>query len=197
MDDKYLIIGLGNPGRQYRKNRHNTGFMLIDRFAETIALSFSRLQGGALIAQGDYETKKVILAKPQTFMNLSGKAALSLVKFYKMPLDNVIIIHDDLDLPLGTLRIRPDGGSGGQKGIHSVLVNLGTDQFPRIRMGIGRPPGNMEAPDYVLKNFNPGETPLVEDMLMRGVGALREWIKYGLSSSMNIYNSKNQDNFLE
>ena len=193
MPDVFLAIGLGNPGRQYLKNRHNVGFMLLDRFATTLGTRFSRLQVNALIAHGNYEDNKVILAKPQTYMNLSGKAVRGLVRYHKIPLEKIIIAHDDLDLPLGTLRIRPDGGSGGQKGLVSVLEYLGTDQFPRIRMGIGRPPGQMQAPDYVLQNFDPVEMSTIDDMLTKAVEALKEWIVSGLESSMNKYNSKTQD----
>jgi peptidyl-tRNA hydrolase, PTH1 family len=193
MPEVYLVIGLGNPGRQYVKNRHNVGFMLLNEFSTALGTHFSRLQSNALIAQGIYQDKKVVLAKPQTFMNLSGRSIRGLVRLYELPLDRIIIAHDDLDLQIGTLRIRPDGGSGGQKGLASILEYLGTDQFSRIRMGIGRPPGQMQAPDYVLENFNRAEMPQIEDMLSRGVEALKEWISHGLDACMNKYNIKQQE----
>jgi PTH1 family peptidyl-tRNA hydrolase len=193
MPEVFLVIGLGNPGRQYLKHRHNVGFMLLDRFADVLSTRFSRLQASALIAQGNFEDSKVILAKPQTYMNLSGRAVRGLVRYHKVPLEKIIIAHDDLDLPLGTIRIRPDGGSGGQKGLVSVLEYLGTDQFPRMRMGIGRPPGQMQAPDYVLQNFNSGEMTHIDVMLSKAVEALEEWIMHGLEACMNKYNIKSQE----
>jgi PTH1 family peptidyl-tRNA hydrolase len=147
MAETFLIVGLGNPGREYRENRHNVGFMLVDRLAVKLNARFTRLQSKALVASATYQERKIILAKPQTFMNLSGQSVQGLVHFYKLPLTNLLIAHDDLDLPPGTIRIRPDGGSAGQKGMVSILERLGTDEFARVRLGIGRPPGQMQAPD--------------------------------------------------
>jgi PTH1 family peptidyl-tRNA hydrolase len=193
VDEKFLVIGLGNPGRQYLRSRHNVGFMLVDRLAGEMTTRFSRLHANALISQGCIGSSKVILAKPQTFMNLSGRAVRGLVRFHKLPLENIIIAHDDLDIPLGVLRIRPDGGSGGQKGLSSILEYLGTDKFPRLRIGIGRPPGHMKAPDFVLDDFSDGEFVEINDVLERGVLAVKEWILNGLDACMNKYNGKNPD----
>jgi peptidyl-tRNA hydrolase, PTH1 family len=189
--DIFLIAGLGNPGREYRNTRHNVGFMAMDRLADFLHKRFSRLQSKALVVQAEYLRKKLILAKPQTFMNLSGKSIRGLARFYKIPFSQMLIIHDDIDLPLGALRIRPDGGSGGQKGMASIQEMLGTDEFPRIRIGIGRPPGSRQAPDYVLDDFSTMESKVISDTLDTVVEAALLWVKEDLNSSMNKFNMKN------
>ena len=193
MTENYLIIGLGNPGREYRETRHNIGFMLVDRLAVKLNARFTRLQSKALIASAVYNDRKVILAKPQTFMNLSGQSVQGLVHFYKLPLTNLLLVHDDLDLPLGTIRIRPDGGSAGQKGMASTLERLGTDEFPRIRLGIGRPPGQMQAPDYVLQDFSKGDQSIVSETLNRAVEAALTFVTEGLNAAMNRFNGAGLD----
>jgi peptidyl-tRNA hydrolase, PTH1 family len=187
----FIIVGLGNPGREYRNTRHNVGFMVMDRLAENFHKRFSRLQSKALVTQAEYLGHKVILAKPQTFMNLSGRSVQGLARFYKVPCTHLLVIHDDIDLPLGTLRIRPDGGSGGQKGMTSILDSLGTDEFPRVRIGIGRPPGKTTAPDYVLDDFSAGELEIISNTLDRAMEAVFLWIKEDLNSVMNKFNLKN------
>ena len=184
----FLIVGLGNPGRQYRNNRHNIGFLLVDRLAEKLGVTFSRLESKALVTKADYQGQRVVLAKPQTFMNLSGQAAASLVKFYKVPLENLLVAYDDVDLPFGSLRLRPGGGSAGQKGMVSMIERLGTQDFPRLRLGIGRPPGRMEAAAYVLQDFSPAEEPELSASLERGVQAALIFISQGLEAAMNQYN---------
>ena len=188
MLENFLIIGLGNPGREYRETRHNVGFMLLDRLAVKLNVRFTRLQSRALVASATFGERKVILAKPQTFMNLSGQSVQGLVHFYKLPLTNLLIAHDDLDLPLGTIRIRPDGGSAGQKGMSSILDRLGTDEFPRLRMGIGRPPGQMQAPDYVLQEFSNADLTFISETLNRAVEAVLTFVGEGLDTAMNKYN---------
>ncbi|MCZ2288180.1 MAG: aminoacyl-tRNA hydrolase, partial [Anaerolineales bacterium] len=167
MTDNYLIIGLGNPGREYKDNRHNIGFMLIDRLAVRIDARGIKLQSKAIVTSGFYEERKLILAKPQTYMNLSGQSVQGLLHFYKIPSENLMVAHDDLDLPLGTIRIRPGGGAGGQRGMASTIERLGTKDFPRLRLGIGRPPGKMDAADYVLQNFSRAEMLIVSETLDR------------------------------
>jgi PTH1 family peptidyl-tRNA hydrolase len=184
----FLIVGLGNPGREYRENRHNIGFMLIDRLAVELNVRFTRLQSKALVATANYNECKIILAKPQTFMNLSGQSVQGLVRFYKLPLTNLLVAHDDLDLPPGTIRIRPDGGSAGQKGMESIIERLGTDEFPRLRLGIGRPPGRMEAPDYVLQDFPAGEMTVISETLNLAVEAALTFVNEGLDVAMNRFN---------
>ena len=195
MADPFLIVGLGNPGREYRETRHNIGFMLLDRLSVKLDTRFRRLQSRALVASVQYSLKrsaadgwKVILAKPQTFMNISGQSVQGLLHFYKLPLTNLLVAHDDLDLPTGTIRIRPDGGSAGQKGMASILERLGTDEFARLRLGIGRPPGQMQAPDYVLQDFSKADRMVIDETLDRAVEAVLIFIAEGLDAAMNKYN---------
>jgi PTH1 family peptidyl-tRNA hydrolase len=188
MAETFLIVGLGNPGREYRENRHNVGFMLVDRLAVKLNVRFTRLQSKALVASATYQERKIILAKPQTFMNLSGQSVQGLIHFYKLPLTNLLIAHDDLDLPPGTIRIRPDGGSAGQKGMVSILERLGTDEFARVRLGIGRPPGQMQAPDYVLQDFSNADLTIISETLNRAVDAVLEFVVNGLDAAMNKFN---------
>lgn len=184
----FLIVGLGNPGREYRDNRHNAGFLLVDRLARLLEIAITKVQHKALIGSGQMEGRKVVLAKPQTYMNLSGQSVGSLVRFYKIPLSQVLVAHDDLDLPLGTLRLRPGGGAGGQKGVASIIEQLGTPDFARLRIGIGRPPGQMDPAAYVLQDFSSSERDLVDAALERAASAARLFVLNGLEAAMNQYN---------
>jgi PTH1 family peptidyl-tRNA hydrolase len=184
----FLIVGLGNPGREYRENRHNIGFMLVDHQAFRLGVTFSRLESRALVTKGTYEGNRLVLAKPQTYMNLSGQAVAPLVRFYKVPLEQLLVVHDDVDLPFGVLRLRPNGGSGGQKGVASIIEQLGTPDFPRLRLGIGRPPGRMEAADYVLQNFSRQEAERLPAILDQAVDAALTFVTEGLVTAMNRYN---------
>ena len=184
----YLIVGLGNPGRDYRDTRHNVGFMAVDRFCEMQGARLGKVKFQAIIGEMRIGTAKVILAKPQTFMNLSGNAVASIVRFYKIPLEQILVIHDDLDLPFGTLRLRPGGGAGGQKGLKSTIDRLGTQQFPRMRIGIGRPPGQMDAAAYVLQKFGSADQVELDFILRRAVEAIEAFVRDGLDSAMNQFN---------
>ncbi len=184
----YLIAGLGNPGRQYSENRHNVGFMLVSRLADRLGVSFSRLESKALVTKAVHKEFRLVLAKPQTYMNLSGQAVSALLRFYKVPLENLLIAYDDVDLPLGTIRLRPGGSSGGQKGMGSIIEHLGTQEFPRLRIGIGRPPGRMDAAAYVLQDFSRGEIQILDEVLERGVQAVLTFVTDGLNTAMNQYN---------
>ncbi len=186
----YLIVGLGNPGRDYRSTRHNIGFMAIDAFASSMNIKLTKVQFKAITGSGNLDASKVILAKPQTYMNLSGQAVSSLLHYYKVPVDHLMVINDDLDLPLGTIRIRPGGGSAGQKGMGSIIEKLGTQDFPRLRLGIGRPPGQMDSADYVLQSFSQSEEELLHMVLDRATDAIRTFIHEGLDASMNKFNGK-------
>ena len=188
MTDTYLLIGLGNPGREYRDNRHNIGFMLIDRLAVRLDARGMKLQSKAIVIGALYEERKLILAKPQTYMNLSGGAVQGLLHFYKIPPESLIVAHDDLDLPLGTIRIRPGGGAGGQRGMASTIERLGTQDFPRLRLGIGRPPGRMDAAAYVLQNFSRDDLLIVSETLDRAADAVLTFVTDGLDKAMNKYN---------
>ncbi len=184
----YLVAGLGNPGRKYERNRHNVGFMLLNRLAEKLGEPFNKVESRALIAKTSYHGERVILVKPQTYMNDSGKAVVSILNFYKVPLENLLVVYDDVDLPLGTLRLRPAGGSAGQKGMQSIIDRLGTESFPRLRIGTGRPPGKKEAADYVLENFPADEAELLTETLERAMEAVLTYLQVGLERAMNAYN---------
>lgn len=184
----FLIVGLGNPGRAYRETRHNIGFMTVDAFAARHGLKLGKVQNKAIIGNGRIGENKVIIAKPQTFMNLSGQAVASLARFYKIPYENIVVVHDDVDLPFSTIRMRPGGGSAGQKGVASVIQLIGTQEFPRLRMGIGRPPGQMDAAAYVLQEFSRSETELLPAFLDRAVEALICFLSEGLDIAMNRFN---------
>jgi len=191
-----LIVGLGNPGREYEKNRHNIGFMCLNHFARTQGIRFDKKQGKARIGTGEVTGVKVVLARPQTYMNRSGESVSRLVKRYDIDLDDLLVIHDDLDLPLGKLRLRQGGGSGGHKGIESIISCLGSQDFIRLRVGIGRPMltggGNeisdADIIDYVLSDFSAQERRIVTKVIPRVSEAIYCLLTEGLIASMNKYN---------
>jgi PTH1 family peptidyl-tRNA hydrolase len=184
----YLIAGFGNPGREYRNTRHNVGFRLIDSVVSEFKTKLTKVQFKAMTGTIELDNARIILAKPQTFMNLSGQAVAALMRFYKIPLDKVLVAHDDIDLPLGTIRIRPGGGSGGQKGLASTIEKLGTQDFPRMRIGIGRPSGSQEAAGYVLQEFSNSDEKVLQDVLPQAVEAIKVFIAEGLEAAMTRYN---------
>ncbi|MFC2053921.1 aminoacyl-tRNA hydrolase [Chloroflexota bacterium] len=184
----FLIVGLGNPGAEFRHNRHNVGFMLLDYLTNRLGESFSRIESNSLLTKANYQDKRLLLAKPQTFMNLSGQAVGRLVKYYKIPLESLLIVYDDVDLPLESIRIRPNGGSGGHNGVTSIIEHLGTNEFPRLRLGIGRPPGRKNATTYVLQDFTKEENEFLEVTLERAVDAVLLFVSAGLETAMNKYN---------
>ena len=189
----FLITGLGNPGREYRGTRHNIGFILVDRLASRLGVTYSRLESKALITKAEYSGRRLIFAKPQTYMNLSGQSVGALFHFYKVPLTNLLVAYDDVDLPLGTLRMRPGGGSAGQKGMASIIERLGTQEFPRLRLGIGRPPGRMDPAAYVLQPFARDELEALEFTLQRAMDAVLVFVTQGLEAAMNQYNGQGAD----
>jgi len=182
-----LIIGLGNPGRRYRHNRHNVGFMAADRLAETLGISLSRVQNRAIVGNGLVGERPVMIAKPQTYMNLSGGAVQTLVRFYQVALDDLLVIYDELDLPFGVLRLRSKGGAGGHNGMRSIIQQLGQD-FPRLRLGIGRPPGQLPPADYVLQDFGREESKLLPDLLESAVRAVESFLTDGIDLAMTRHN---------
>ncbi len=184
----YLIVGLGNPGQEFECNRHNVGFMCLNRLAVKLGESFGRVQSRALVCRSVFRGERLILAKPQTFMNASGGPVSSLVRFYKVPVSNLLVIYDDVDLPLGSLRIRPGGGSAGQKGMQSIIDRLSREDYPRLRIGTGRPPGRKEAADYVLQDFPAQELDLLNATLDRAVEAILTFVEGGLDKAMNMFN---------
>lgn len=189
MSERYMIVGLGNPGREYENTRHNIGFGCVEAIAEAYRISFDRKkQSKAKIADGMIQGRRVLLVKPQTFMNLSGSSVQGLATFYKIRPENILVIFDDLDIPLGTLRIRPKGGSGGHRGMTDIIARLGTQEFPRVRFGIGRPPGRMDPAAYVLRPFVGEESRIVADTVDRVIRAIELWLSDGIEAMMNQYN---------
>jgi len=186
---KYLIVGLGNPGRDYRLNRHNLGFLALDEIAERHEMAgFTRKQGRALYTTGFIYEQPVMLVKPQTYMNQSGEAVSGLVRLYSISLDKLLVIVDDLAIPFGTLRLRPRGTAGGQRGLQSIIDELGSDRFARLRLGIGRPPGQMSPSAFVLQNFKDADMDEVDVILRRAVDVVDSFIKNGVQLTMSRYN---------
>ena len=183
-----MIVGLGNPGREYRGNRHNVGFLVLDKVAERLETSFSKMKMDGLMSAVRYQNQRLILVKPQNYMNLSGKVVASYLRFYKLPLENVLVIYDDVDLPFETLRLKPDGGDAGQKGVRSIITELGTKEFPRLRVGIDRPAGRTPVSDYVLQDFSPQESEWLPIVLDRAADAVFSFVIDGLDQAMTRFN---------
>jgi PTH1 family peptidyl-tRNA hydrolase len=187
-----LIVGLGNPGRVYANNRHNIGFTCLNHLAKLHGISFDKKQGKARIGAGEMAGIKVVLAKPQTYMNLSGESANLLVKKFNINLDDLVVIHDDLDLPLGKIRIRRGGSSGGHKGVNSIIDWLGSRDFIRLRVGIGRPdimePSEDDIINYVLSDFALEEKQMMAQVVPRVSEAILSLLTDGLIAAMNKYN---------
>ena len=186
----FLIVGLGNPGLEYRYSRHNFGFMVIDALADHWSVQLKKIKFKAVIAEDRFKGSKVILAKPLTYMNESGRSVAPLLRFYKCPPENMVVIHDDLDLPLGTLRIRPSGSTAGQRGMESITKLIGSQEFPRMRLGINRPPGQMDPKEYVLKKFLPAEEELKKIVINQAIEAVETFVSEGLTKAMNKYNGE-------
>lgn len=183
-----IIVGLGNPGREYSETRHNVGFMTIDELAGRWKIVNWRSRHEALVGEHRIGDEQLLLVKPQTFMNLSGNAVGAVANWYKVKVEDIIVINDDLDLPTGRLRLRTKGGSGGHRGIESLLMQLGQDTFARVRIGIGRPPDGWQTADYVLGRFNSVESPLIEVSINKAADAVESIIKQGLDKAMNTFN---------
>ncbi len=190
-----LIVGLGNPGPEYARNRHNTGFMCVSYFARKYGITWNKKQGKARVGMGEVAGNKVVVARPQTYMNNSGESVSLLVRKYKVDLADLIVIHDDLDLPPGKIRIRQDGGAGGHKGIKSIVASLGSPDFVRVRVGIGRPAESEGATendsaiiDYVLRDFAPEEKSVIAEVVPRVSEAIACLLDEGLTAAMNRYN---------
>jgi PTH1 family peptidyl-tRNA hydrolase len=183
-----LVVGLGNPGRKYAGNRHNAGFHCLDRLAEAYGMVFDTKRDKAFLALGRVAGRRVVLAKPQTYVNGSGEAVGALTRFYKIAPECVLVIYDELDLPQGTIRLRSRGSAGGHRGMLSIIEHLGTQEFPRLRVGIGRPPGRMEPKAYVLQDFDTAERELMEEVYGRVVTAVESLIVDGIREAMNRHN---------
>lgn len=187
-----LVIGLGNPGTKYQGTRHNIGFELVDRLARggrgaTFARKFE-----AQVAEIEIDYHRVLLLKPETFMNLSGRSVGQAVRFYKIEPPDILVVCDDLALPVGSMRIRPGGSDGGQKGLRDIAAHLGTDQFPRLRIGIGEQ-GDQDAADYVLSRFRSPERVLADDTLILATQAVAVWVTQGIDQAMNRFNGSTKN----
>jgi peptidyl-tRNA hydrolase, PTH1 family len=187
-----MIVGLGNPGLQYARNRHNIGFQCVELLARRHGIAIDKLQlramtGSGVVAEGG-ERRKVLLVKPMTYMNASGEAVGPLARYYQVAPAEMLVIHDDLDLASGKLRLRANGSSGGQNGIRSIIERLGTPEFARARVGIGRPPGRMDAADYVLQNFSVAEEELFGLLRVKVCEAIECWLREGVEAAMNQFN---------
>jgi len=184
----YIVVGLGNPGAEYASTRHNVGFIVIDLLAEKYGIEIKKIKHKAVIGEGFIGGEKVILAKPQTYMNLSGESLLDLYNWYKVDSSHIILIYDDIDLDIGVLRIRPRGSAGTHNGMRSVIYHLQTEEFPRIRIGVGSPSDNWDLKDYVLSSFSPEELPLIEEACKRAVKGVELIISEGVTAAMNQCN---------
>ena len=181
-----VIMGLGNPGPKYAGTRHNAGYMCVDLLAERAGISLNDKRKTAVLGEGRIEGKRVVLVKPRTFMNVSGEAVRYAMDRYRVRAESVLIVLDDLDLPLGRVRMRASGGSGGHNGLNSINAALGTQDYARLRIGIGRPQG--ETVGYVLGAFTPEEAPAAEAALGRGADAAEAWLTHGVNHAMDQYN---------
>jgi PTH1 family peptidyl-tRNA hydrolase len=186
---RYIVVGLGNPGREYVENRHNVGFMVVDKLAEKHGLKFNKMMNKGIVALGELGSYKVALVKPQTFMNLSGECVAPILKFFKSQLSELMVIYDELDLSLAQLRLRKQGGAGGHNGMKSIITKLGTQDFPRLRFGIGRPPGRQAPKDYVLNDFTSAELIQVNEALDRSTTIVLAWLNEGIEKAMNVANA--------
>lgn len=184
----YIIVGLGNPGQKYDKTRHNVGFDAIDLISEKHVIKVDKLKHRALIGQGRIGGEKVLLVKPQTYMNLSGESLASIVNYYDADIEKVIVIYDDIDLDVGKLRIRKKGSSGSHNGMRSIVKCLGSTDFPRIRIGVSKPEKNMDLADFVLSRFSKEDRVFVDESIDRVVKTVEEIMNTDLDRAMNMYN---------
>jgi PTH1 family peptidyl-tRNA hydrolase len=191
-DDTFMIVGLGNPGREYQDTRHNIGFKLVDEITKELGLEFSRTQAKALITKGIHQGNRIILIKPQSFMNKSGHAVHSLLNFYKLKRNHLLVVYDDVDLSFGLIRLKPSGGSAGHRGVESIINQLGSQEFPRLRFGVGRPPGSKQAANYVLKPFNKLETEFLPQLMEDAVKAALAFTSEGIGYAMTHFNKKSK-----
>lgn len=184
----FLVVGLGNPGAKYRETRHNIGFECLDELQRRMGSPTPTTKFEGQWVRGKRNETDLILLWPLTFMNASGRSVAQTVGFFKIPVDRVIVVCDDMSLPLGKLRIRKRGSSGGQKGLGDILNSLGTQDVPRLRLGIDPPPPNWDVADFVLSKFPTAERTVVNEAIMRAVDAVEHWLKSGIESCMNEYN---------
>jgi PTH1 family peptidyl-tRNA hydrolase len=187
-DDRQLVVGLGNPGPRYAGTRHNVGFLVVDLLAERMGGRFKAHRGRADVVEGRLAGVPAVLAKPRSYMNESGGPIVAVSRFYKVPVDRLTIVHDDLDLPFGTLRLKRGGGDGGHNGLRSATAALGSREYARVRFGIGRPPGRQDPADYVLRDFPAAERKELGYLVDRAADAVEALLADGLESAQNKFN---------
>ncbi len=190
MTEPWLVVGLGNPGREYARNRHNVGFMVADLLAARVGAKFGRSKRAhAEVAEGrlGFGGPKLVLAKPLTYMNLSGAPVVQLAQFFKVPVDNVLAVHDELDVPYGQVRVKRGGGEGGHNGLRSMSKSLGSKEYARVRFGIGRPPGRQDPADYVLSDFSGAERKELEFLVDRAADLVEAVVLEGVEWAQNKY----------
>ena len=183
-----MIIGLGNPGKEYAQTKHNVGFMVVDAIADELNVSVEKRQCQAFTQMTTWDGEKILLVKPQTYMNLSGQAVMELLNYYKDKIDDLLVIHDDLDLPPGQLRFKQGGGAGGHNGIKNIIAHLNSNDFDRLKIGIGR--DKNETKDYVLTPFAGTDKKQIDEAVALSVDAVKMWLQQGIAPAMNQYNSK-------
>ncbi|MFC4768546.1 aminoacyl-tRNA hydrolase [Effusibacillus consociatus] len=183
-----IIIGLGNPGKEYETTRHNVGFVAIDKLSDTLGIEVRKSKFQALYGEGIHKGEKVVLVKPMTYMNLSGQSVRQLLDWYKPEPDEWVVVYDDMDLPLGTVRLRVKGSAGGHNGIKSIIASTGTQEFLRVKIGVDRPAPGVTVVDHVLSSFRKEERPLVDEAIKKTTDALQTYIEESFQNAMNKHN---------
>lgn len=186
-EEAWLIVGLGNPGPEYAANRHNAGFMVLDVLADRVGGRFKTHKSRAEVVEGRLDGHRVVLAKPRSFMNLSGGPVGALRDFYKIPVERLVVVHDELDIPYGALRLKRGGGDNGHNGLRSISKSLGDNEYFRVRFGVGRPPGRMDPAEFVLRDFSPAERKELELNVVRAADAVEALIGKGLGAAQNEF----------
>jgi len=191
-----LVVGLGNPGKEYTLTKHNVGFLVVDELGKRVGIDIKKNKFQSSYGEGFVEGDKILLLKPQTYMNRSGGAVFSASDFYKIPPENIIVVHDEMDIALGRIMIKPGGGSAGNNGIKTIISSLGSKDFIRVRIGIGKPDAKSDGANHVLSNFSKSESDVVEESIQTASDAVLEIVSNGLEKAMNKYNvkSKNREN---
>jgi PTH1 family peptidyl-tRNA hydrolase len=187
--DVWLVVGLGNPGPSYAGNRHNAGFMVLDVLAGRAGGRFKAHKARADVLEGRLAGARAVLAKPRTYMNESGGPVRALRDFYKVPVERLVVVHDELDIPFGTLRLKRGGGDNGHNGLRSITRSLGDKEYPRVRFGVGRPPGRMDAAAFVLKDFSAAERKVLELEVDRAADAVEALVSGGLEAAQNVFHA--------
>jgi len=189
----FVIAGLGNPGKEYERTRHNTGFQCIDYLSALYRIPVLKVRFKSLTGEGIIQGKKVLLVKPQTYMNNSGEAIKAVVDYYNVETGNLVVIYDDIDLEPGVIRIRPKGSSGTHNGMKSIIYHLQTDEFPRLRIGIGKPPENRDLVSYVLGNHNQDEQLIINEAIEKAATAVGDFLVAGIETAMSKFNGRNNN----